>query len=140
MTAARNSGAEPKRPRVQFIEEAGVRKFAILSIEDYEALVADAEMTEDIRAFDEAKAAADEFVPSELTVRLLDGDSPIRVWREYRRMTQSALAAAAGIGQPFLSQLESGKRSPSVSVVRAIARALSIDLDEIVDWLDREKG
>lgn len=82
--------------------------------------------------------APGEFVPLELSKRLVAGENPIRVWRTYRGMTQAALAAAAGIGQPFLSHLENGKRGPSVAVVRAIARALGLDIEEIVDWLDRE--
>ncbi len=79
-----------------------------------------------------------EFVPLELSKRLVAGDNPIRVWRTYRGMTQAALAAAAGIGQPFLSQLENGRRSPSVAAAKGIARALGLDIEEIVDWLDRE--
>lgn len=42
---------------------------------------------------------------------------PIRVWRERRRLTVSALADQAGISQAYLSQIESGKREDKASVL-----------------------
>ncbi len=40
-----------------------------------------------------------ELIPWELSKRLSDGDNPIRVWREYRGMTQAALAEAADVSR-----------------------------------------
>ena len=72
-----------------------------------------AEMLQDIGAYDEAKRAVtsgEELVPSEVTYAILDGGNPIHVWREVRKLTQQQLAGAAGISVPYLSQIESGKR------------------------------
>jgi transcriptional regulator with XRE-family HTH domain len=63
---------------------------------------------------------------------LLDGDNPIRVWREHRGLSQQQLADETGISKPYLSQLESGKREASQRVIRRLARALSIDLDDLI--------
>lgn len=139
MTGGRKTAAGHDQRKVQFIEEEGVRKYAVLLAQDYDALVEAAEMGDDVRAFDEAKASSEEFVPLELSRRLIAGDNPIRVWRAYRGMTQAALAAQAGIGQPFLSQLENGKRSPSIALARRIARALALDIEEIIDWLGADE-
>ena len=63
---------------------------------------------------------------------ILDGENPIRVWREYRELTQRQLAEAAGISTPYLSQLESGKRAGKTEVLSAIADALNVTLEDIV--------
>jgi transcriptional regulator with XRE-family HTH domain len=46
-------------------------------------------------------------------------------------MTQQSLAALAGISKPYLSQLEHGRREGSVTVLRALAGALGVDLDDL---------
>jgi len=55
------------------------------------------------------------------------------VWREHRGLTQQQLAEAAGISVPYLSQIEAGKRQGSAEVLAAIAKALGLALDDIVD-------
>jgi DNA-binding XRE family transcriptional regulator len=95
----------------------------------------EAEMLQDVRAYDEAKqaiAAGEELIPSKVTYAILDGGHPVRVWREYRGLTQQQLAAAAGISVPYLSQIEAGKRQGSAEVLAAIAQELGLSLDDVV--------
>ncbi len=87
---------------------------------------------DDTRAYDRAKAKPQEFIPAEFAHRILDGESAIRVYREYRGLTQNALAAAARIGKPYLSQLENGLRTPSVATARKLAKRLRVDLDDLI--------
>ena len=99
------------------------------------AIVEDAEMLEDIRDYDMAARSVEkgeELIPSEVVYALLDGNNPIRVWREYRMMSQQALAAAAGISPSYLSQLETGKRTGTAEVLGAISKTLMIDIDDLV--------
>ena len=63
---------------------------------------------------------------------LLDGDNPIRVWREHRGLSQQQLAETAGISKPYLSQLEAGKREASQRVIRRLAKTLRVDLDDLI--------
>lgn len=121
---------------VQVIEKGGKPEWAVIPYEDYQRLLEDAEMLQDVRAYDEARqslAAGEALVPSEVTYAILDGASPVRAWREYRGLTQQRLAEAAGISVPYLSQIESGKRKGSTDVLSAIARELQLSLDELVD-------
>lgn len=92
-------------------------------------------MLQDTEAYDaamQAIAEGEELVPMELVDAMLDGENPIRVWREYRGLTQQQLAAAAGISKSYLSQIESGTRTGSTEVLSAIAAALDLTLDDVV--------
>ena len=55
----------------------------------------------------------------------------IRAARENLEESQVNLAAAAGISQGYLSQLESDEREPTLSIAARLARALGITLDEM---------
>jgi DNA-binding XRE family transcriptional regulator len=120
---------------IQVIEKNGRPEWAVIPYEVYQRLVEQAEMVQDIRAYDEAKKAieqGEELIASEVTYAILDGENPIRVWREYRGLTQQQLAEIAGISVPYLSQIESGKRKGSAKVLRAIAEGLGLSLDDVV--------
>ncbi len=120
---------------VQTIEKNGQIEWAVIPYAHYQKMLEAMEMLEDIHAYDEAKAkiqAGDELIPSEIVYALLDGENPIRVWREYRGLTQQQLATQAGISKPYLSQLESGKRHGTTDVLSAIAQALRLNLEDIV--------
>jgi len=99
-------------------------------------LVDEAEMLQDIQDYDSVKTAIEqgeeELVPSRIAYAMLDGENPIKVWREYRGLTQQALADMAGISKPYLSQIETNKRTGTKEVLLAIAKALKVTLDDIV--------
>ena len=67
-----------------------------------------------------------------MTYAILDGANPIRVWQEYRGLTQQQLADAASMSVPYFSQIESGKRKGRAEVLAAIAKALDFSLDDVV--------
>jgi DNA-binding XRE family transcriptional regulator len=121
---------------VQVIEKEGEPEWAVIPYADYQRLKEAAQILEDIRAYDETKKALEdgaELVPSEVAYAILDGENPIRVWRKRRGLTQRELAEAVGISPPYLSQLESGKRKGATEVLSAIAEALNLTLDDVVD-------
>ena len=121
---------------MQIIERDGKPEWAVLPYEEYLQLVEQAEMLQDIRDYDEAKAALDkgdeELIPSQVVYAILDGENPIRVWREYRGMPQHELVEEAGISIPYLSQLERRVRTGSLEVLTANAKALRVSLDDVV--------
>ncbi len=121
---------------VQVIENKGKPEWAVLPYSSYLELIEQAEMFQDLRDYDAAKTALErgeeELIPSEIAYALLDGANPIKVWREYRPISQQELAKTTGISVPYLSQLESGKRKGSIEVFSAIAKALRISIDDLV--------
>ncbi len=119
---------------VQIIEKSGKPEWVVMPYEEYEQLLARVEMLDDVQAYDEAKAvlAPDEaLIPAEVTFAILDGVNPVRAWRAQRALTQQQLAEATGISTPYLSQIETGKRTPSTAVLGALARALGVTLDDL---------
>ena len=116
--------------KTEIIEKKG-RRFAVVPLKDLEQLKHDAEMLDDIRAYDAAKTRKEEAFPSDVARRLVAGESPIRVFREHRGLTQEQLAKAAKIARPYLAEIEARRKEGSVSVLRAIADALKLDLDDI---------
>jgi len=126
--------ASAAKPQIIDTPEGG--KLVVLPLAEYEKLRAAARAVTDVAAYDAAKrrlkAGEDELVPAEVANRLLDGENPVRVWRTYRGMTLAELSKAAGISQPYLSQIENGSRDGTVSTMRALAEALGVDLDDII--------
>lgn len=102
-----------------------------LSRSEYEALIRAAENALDIAAV-RAAEKEDDYLPAALVRRLVGGESPIRIYREHRGLTQRSLAARADVGSSFLSQVERGAKSPSVAVLRRLADALDVAMDDLV--------
>jgi DNA-binding XRE family transcriptional regulator len=121
---------------VQIIERNGKPEWAVIPYKAYLQLVEQVEALQDLRDYDSAKEALnrgeEELIPEEVVYALLDGKNPIKVWREYRGLSQSQLAKAAGISIAYLSQLETGKRKGSTEVLSALAKILELSLDDVV--------
>ena len=52
--------------------------------------------------------------------------------RRERGLSQEELAARAAVHQTYLSGVEGGKRNPTVVVLDRIARALAVDVEDLV--------
>ncbi len=120
---------------VQIINKDSRPEWAVIPYEEYIRLREEAEMLQDVADYDAAKEAleqGEESIPGEVTFAILDGENPIRVWRNYRTLTQQELADSAGISKPYLSQIETGKRTGTAEVLAAIANALGVTLDELM--------
>jgi mRNA interferase RelE/StbE len=99
---------------------------------EYERLREAAEDLADIQAYDRAMAAGEESFPSEIVDRLVNGESPLRVFRDFRGLTQSALATASGVNRVQIADIEAGRRSASVETFRKLAQALNLSIDDLV--------
>jgi DNA-binding XRE family transcriptional regulator len=117
---------------IQFIERDGKREFAVIPIELFERLAAAVEDVEDTALFDAARAADDGFrIPAAVANAILDGEHPVKAWREQRGLTQETLAAKAGISKAYLCQIETRKRVGALKTLRAIADALALKVDDL---------
>lgn len=116
----------------QIIEHNGKPTHVVLPIEDYRRLRAQAQDLCDLRAFDDALAGHGESFPDCLAESLVEGMHPVRVFREYRRLSLSELAKRAGLSKSYIAKIESGDGG-SLSAYKAIADALDLTVDDLID-------
>jgi len=119
--------------KVQYIPQDGEPQYAVMQIEDYRALISVSADDDDrsIREIMNAIDAGEETFPDDFVGRLIETDSHLREWRKYRGMTQVELAAASGLSQGAIAQIEAGKRNPTVETARKFANALNCDIDDL---------
>lgn len=118
-------------------------EMVVITLSEYETLLKLAERLEDfedglaIKVFEERLARGEEeFISAEFVNRMIDGESPIRVWRDVRGLSAKDLAASAGISAAYLSEIESRKKEGSIAALKKIAKVLKVDLDDLVAWGD----
>jgi len=103
--------------------------------DEYDRLRAAAEDLADLQSYDRAMAGLaageDELIPEAYANRLLNGESPLRVYRDLRDLTQVALAEKAGVNRVTIAEIETGRKQGSVATLRALAQALGIALDDL---------
>jgi mRNA interferase RelE/StbE len=94
---------------------------------------------EDEADIEEAKAvmarieAGEELpIPAEFAMRIVEGESPVKVHREWRGMSQAEVARKAGMTQGALSDIERGRRTPGLKAAKALAKALGVPIANIV--------
>ena len=103
---------------------------------EYERLCALEEEVADIQAAlaIEAKIASgeEELVPAAVVDRLLADEAPLRVWREFRQLTQAALARASGVNRVQIVEIEAGRSTGSVHTLCKLAATLAVDMDDLI--------
>ena len=120
-------------------KKTGKGEIAILPRKEYEALIAKAgEADENIgtaRLVARARkdiATGAPLIPKEFVDRIANGESALRVLREWRGVTQLYLSSKTNIGQGYLSDLENGRRKGTTAALKRIAEALKVPLDLLV--------
>lgn len=118
------------------LDDAGRPAFAVIRWQDYQRLtggrVPDDDLSDEA-LYDRAVAEHEESFPIAVVDRIVAGENPIRVYREHRRMTQKEVAQAAGISPLYLSQIERATRTGSVATLTALAKALEVELDDLIN-------
>jgi len=120
---------------IQIIEHNGKPEYAIVPFSEWEAIRDRLEESEDIRdarTISAAIAAGEETYPHEFVKRLSSDESPLKVWREYRKFTLAKLAKVCGVSIPALSQIENSKRTPSVELLVKLSTALCCDMEDLI--------
>jgi mRNA interferase RelE/StbE len=97
-------------------------------MDDVHKVVDDVEMLADVEAYDAAKArledGEDELIPLEITERRLRGESTLRIWREYRKLTQEQLAKKSKVSRALIAAIETNRKDGSVSTWKKLGAAL----------------
>ena len=103
---------------------------------EYDRLCAAEQDFDDLRAALDVReridAGTEELVPAAVADRLIDGASPLRVWREHRGLSQFALARASGVNRVQIADIEADRATGSVRTLRALADALGVTVDDLI--------
>lgn len=114
---------------------ARTRDTITLRREDFEALLRSAEDAADLAAVEAHRTYEDRvgwetarrnYLTADEARRLLDGESPVRVWREKRGIKQRTLADAAEVAVSYLAEIEGGKKPGSAGALERIASILEM--------------
>jgi hypothetical protein len=119
-------------------EKTSRGEVAILPRTEYEALLERAaEADEDAgtarvveRGRKEIEAGVP-LLPLAVADRIADGESALRVVREWKGETQLHLEFITGVSQGHISDIESGRRVGTTTTLRKLADALGVPLDLI---------
>ncbi len=105
-----------------------------------------AQMQQDIQDIADAETAwaeyienPDQHIPNETFYKVLDGGNPIRVYREWRKLTVKDLSAKTGLAENVIYSMENGNRIGKVDAYSKIADALNVTMDDIVPIQPSEK-
>lgn len=106
--------------------------FAVVPWSDYEILTAG--RSEDDALIARGRAArGDESFPADIAKRLAKGETPLKVFRNWRKMSQGALGKAAHVAPHYISQIERGERGIGKATARKIAPILRVSLEALLD-------
>lgn len=88
---------------------------------------------EDMRAFEQAlkEYKTGDTIPGEIVDAIIDGETPVRVWRLYGKLALVSLAERAGISASYLSQIENGKKPGTLDVYRRLAVVLDVEPEDL---------
>jgi hypothetical protein len=122
----------------QIIRTPSGEELVVLPRAEYEALLEradhEAEDAEDVAIYDARKAelaTGGVVLPAEVSAAILRGDSRLKAIRNWRGETQIHVTFKTGIGQGYLSDLETGRRAGTPETMAKLAQALNVP----VEWL-----
>ena len=115
----------------QIIEKYGVPEFAVMPYAEYERLLAIAEDKIDAADVLAYREVGEDSFAEPVVDALVNGDHPIKVYRNYRQLSQRGLADQIGKSKPYIAKLEAGERTGTIDFLVKIAEVLVVDLDQL---------
>ena len=119
--------------KVQVIEKDGKPVFYVVPADlwaQVKDMLEDAEDLADLERFDREDDGVR--FPAPVVMAMADGAHPVQAWRKHKGLTAQALADAAGVSKPYVSQIESGKRKGTAKTLKALADALGVPVGALV--------
>ncbi len=94
------------------------KPYVLVPLHDYRTMTSDQSETD---------------LPPEILDQLMARqESPLKIIRKHRGLTQKELADLTGISRPYLTEIETGKKDGSIRAMKTLADALRVDLGLLV--------
>ncbi len=127
-----------RSPNLTADKSASRAKNAPVSRKEFEAILDRIDDLSDAIVAMQAEARGklndNDAVPLDIARRLINGESPLLVWREYRGFTQMELAKRAKLkGHSYIVAIEKRQKPGSISTMKALAKALHCTIDDLAD-------
>jgi DNA-binding XRE family transcriptional regulator len=103
-------------------------KSITISAEEYQALI---DARDHAIAMRDVAACAPVLTEAE-ALAYLKAATPLAFWRKHRGISQADLAKAVGISQPYLAQMETGRRIGAVVDFAELARTLGVRIEDLL--------
>jgi DNA-binding XRE family transcriptional regulator len=124
---------EKRSEKVQIItDNKGSPVFAVVPWNEYERLRAGGGENAVLIAAGNA-ARGEEAFPAAIAKRLAKGEPPVKVFREWRGLTQQDLSNKSDVANQYISQLERGVRNMGRAVAKKLAPALGVSMEALLD-------
>lgn len=126
---------EKRKIKPTIISVKGKPHLVVISYEDYEEFIAlkkiqSAKMT---RKSPKPANPKPPEAPALVLRHISRGASPVKAWRLYRCMTQTQLAARAGVSNTIISLIENKVREGSAVTLATLANALDVPIESLTD-------
>ena len=80
-----------------------------------------------------ARARDDTEIPWEIAKRIVAGENAVKVYRQWRGLTQDALARKVDSAKAYVSQIETGAKPGGRAILRKIAAALAVSASVLME-------
>jgi DNA-binding XRE family transcriptional regulator len=114
---------------IQTIVSPSGDELVVLSRQEYQDLL---DARDHAAAMREVASGADTLTDAELDEYLAAPTPLAYYWRKRRDLTQSRLASRVEISQPYLAQLEAGRRVGDVTLYAKLAAVLRLRIEDLV--------
>jgi DNA-binding XRE family transcriptional regulator len=103
----------------------GVPSHVLVPIEEWESLIK------------KRRSVADghTFVPLDVGEAVIAGDTPLKAWRNHKRLTQEEVAARMGVTRASYAQMEKSAR-PHQATLEKAAAALQVEPAQLIDMYE----
>jgi mRNA interferase RelE/StbE len=72
-----------------------------------------------------------EVIPFSIVERRVAGESRVKIWREYRGLTQESLAKDSVASRAMIAAIEAGHKRGGIATLKKLAAALGVSLDNL---------
>jgi predicted transcriptional regulator len=107
----------------QVITQNGKPAFVVIPWNEYQELIHNQIESDE----------ADVWFPNEVVKANVRGESLIKAWREYFKLTQAELSTKSGMKQSAIARLESNNVSPRKATLAKLAEAMGIGVEQLID-------